>query len=160
MARPNAYCNQPLHGYSHFDEMSLPEDSFYDHDFYDLVCIKDEVTLNVSQLFYGGQDDFTKYKQNRANYSGTYLQRVSMEEADEGFNDCVNLRWPDPVGTTTERPFEDKQRHLNFGRGNILLDPILLQDSKYNFFDLPLVIPLTPLVQNQRERLVAVLLEY
>ena len=159
MARPNAYCNQPLHGYSHFDEMSLPEDSFYDHDFYDLVCIKDEVTLNVSQLFYGGQDDFTEYKQNRANYSGTYLQRVSMEEADEGFNGCVNLRW-DPFGTTTERPFEDKQRHLNFDRGNILMDPILLQDSKYDFFDLPLVIPLTPLVQNHRERLVVVLSEY
>lgn len=159
MARPNAYCNQPLHGYSHFDEMSLPIDWFEDDDFYDLVCIKDEVTLNVFQLLYGGQDDFSEYEQNRANYSGTYLQRVPMEEADEGFNDCVNLRW-DPFGTTTERPFEDKLRHFNFGRGSVLLDPILLQESKYDFFDLPLVIPLTLLVQNHRERLVSILSEY
>ena len=161
MARPNAYCNQPLHGYSHFDEMSLPIDWFYDDDFYDIVCIKDEITLNVFQLLYGGQDDFTEYEQNRANYSGKYLLRVSMEEADEGFNDCVNLHW-DPFGISIERPFEDKHRNFTsiFGRDSVLLDPILLQESKYDFFDLPLVIPLTPLVQNHRERLVVVLSEY
>ena len=159
MARPNAYCNQPLHGYSHFDEMSLPKYWFEDDYFYDLVCINDEVTLNFLKLLYGGQNDPTEYEQNRARYYGTYLQRVPSKETDKGFKECVELHW-DPFGITTERPFEDKQRHFIFGRGRILLDPILLQESKYGFFDLPLVIPLTLLVQNHRERLVAVLSEY